>query len=162
MNTDMIEDMLGADEARKMFNAGFVMTKHAFEKKALNPAGVLAGIKGAGKAVAGLFGGAAEVGKGVANSIPALMVGGLGIGALGAIGYNSIKDQLTELSPKEKVMAKIDAIYANRAKEIESSKWMERVTGMRDDLRRNYRKMSPQEYNQKYQALVDALEERMA
>ena len=83
-------------------------------------------------------------------------------GVLSGAGYNIIKDRITAPSPEDEFNNKVKQIVANRRRELEDSKWMERVRGMRDDLSRNYRKMTPEEYSEKYNALVAALDERRA
>lgn len=90
------------------------------------------------------------------------MILGGSTGVLGALGYDVIKEQLTQDDPKVKLRDDIKAIYARKAKELEDSKWMERVRGMRDELVRGYKKMTLDEYREKYDALIKALDERRA
>lgn len=159
----MVEKYLGQEQADEIFSAGFMdaMSDAVSEKRA-SWAKVLAFLKGAGKATVGVGGHAVDAAHKIISTVPGLAVAGLSTGALGAIGYNAIKDNLMENSPKEELDAKIDAMYSNRTKELESAKWMDRVRAMRDELKRGYKKMSVEEYTQKYQALVDALDERKA
>lgn len=163
----MTAEYLGKEQANELFSAGFMdaMFDAKLEKKAeagLTWAKVLSALKGAGKAGASAGAGATEIVSKLISSIPGLAISGMGVGALGAIGYNTVKDQLTERSPKEELSAKLDAMYENRTKELESDKWMDRVRSMRDELKRGYKKMSVEEYSAKYKALVDALDERKA
>lgn len=85
---------------------------------------------------------------------------GLGSGIVGATAYDVVKDKVSREDPKAELNAKMEAIYRGKTRELEDAKWMDRVRAMRDDLRRNYKKMTTEEYAEKYKALVDALDER--
>ena len=74
--------------------------------------------------------------------------------------YNIAKNRMMQESPEDEANRKIEAMYSNKRRELEDSMWMDRVRSMRDELRRNYRRMSTEEYTKKYVDLMDALNER--
>ena len=171
----MIEEILGEQCARDVFLAsvasGLLNEKQAahlndlMEKDA--KIDVLAYLKGVGKGIGGAFGlasGATEKGFKALSKVPSSLMWtailGGGIGALGATGYDAIKERLTSEDPEAKYNAEVEAMYINKKRELEDAKWMTRVREMRDDLRRNHKKMSNEEYTKKYNDLVKALDER--
>jgi len=85
---------------------------------------------------------------------------GAGAGALGAGAYNVFADRMSREDPEAKFNADVEAMYANKRRELSDAKWMAKVREMRDDLKRNHKKMTSKEYSQKYQELLDALDER--
>lgn len=172
----MVESILGRQQAEDIFVAaalsGIVgekrsgavaeeMEKMAGTAKAIEwlskalgaiPAG-LKSVWGAGEKSLGLLSGTAGlVGK------TALL--GTGAGFLGANAYDIIKQHVTEEDPETELKNKIEAIYAAKKRELEDSRWMGRVRKMRDELRRGYKKMTTEEYAEKYKELSDALDER--
>jgi len=88
----------------------------------------------------------------------ALMGGGSGV--LGATAYDAIKERLANEDPEEKFNSDVETYYNMKHRELEDAKWMSRVRAMRDDLKRNYKKMTTEEYAAKYKALSDALDEK--
>lgn len=130
------------------------------EKDAFSIAKFLAGLRTAGRvAVAGtsgLIGAAKAVPKGLLN----LASAGILTGAVAGGAYNTLKDSLQKEDPNTKMNRKIEAMFKNRKRELDDAKWMDRVRSMRDELKRSYKKMTPEEYRKKYDALVAALDER--
>lgn len=106
--------------------------------------------------------GVIETGKFVAG-IPKdlLLYGALTGAAVGASGH-VLTDQLTQDSPEEELNRTLEAMYSAKRKELADAKWMNRVRAMRADLMANRKKMTAEEYTAKYNALVDALNERKA
>jgi hypothetical protein len=145
----MTEGFLNEEEAKAIFMEG---AKSVMPEK---QAGILDSI---GKIGEGAFGAL----KGGAGLMRDFGIYGALAGVLSGAGYNIIKDRVTAPSPEDEFNNKVKQIVANRRRELEDSKWMERVRGMRDELSRNYRKMTPEEYSEKYNALVAALDERRA
>ena len=73
-----------------------------------------------------------------------------------------LKENVASDDPKAELNAKIEAMYKGRQKELEDAKWMAKVRGLRDELKRSYKKMTTDEYTTKYNELVAALDERRA
>jgi hypothetical protein len=104
-----------------------------------------------------------SVGGGVGGLMNLLLKGmSFGAAAGGAVGYgyNALGEALGGNDPKQAFNDRIASIYKNRERELSDAKWMDRVRGMRDDLKRNHKKMTPDEYRTMYNALIDALDER--
>ena len=141
----MTEGFLSEEEAKAIFMEG---AKSAMPEKRAQLGDIASGIWDAAKGSAGL--------------IRDFGIYGALAGVLSGAGYNIIKDRVTAPSPEDEFNNKVRQIVENRRRELEDSKWMERVRGMRDELSRNYRKMTPEEYSKKYNALVAALDERRA
>ena len=141
----MSEECLSKELAETMFMAG---VESVMSKKA--------------SPVSDIGNGFAALGRGGASLLKDLGIYGVMTGALSGAGYNLIKDRMQETSPKDEFNRKVQAMIASRKRELEDAKWMERVRGMRDELRRNYKKMTPEEYSKKYNDLVSALDERRA
>lgn len=141
----MTKNCLSEEEAKAIFMDG---AKSAMPEKQAQIGDVLGGLWNAAKGSAGLI---RDLG----------IYGALG-GALTGAGYNIIKDRITAPSPEDEFNHKVERIVTNHKRELEDAKWMDRVRGMRDELARNYKKMTPEEYAKKYNALVAALDERRA
>ena len=141
----MTKDCLSEEEAKAIFIEG---AKSAMPEKQAQIGDFLGGLWNAAKGSAGLI---RDLG----------IYGALG-GALTGAGYNIIKDRITAPSPEDEFNHKVERIVTNHKRELEDAKWMDRVRGMRDELARNYKKMTPEEYAKKYNALVSALDERRA
>lgn len=141
----MTKNCLSEEEAKAIFMDG---AKSAMSEKQAQIGDVLGGLWNAAKGSAGLI---RDLG----------IYGALG-GALTGAGYNIIKDRITAPSPEDEFNHKVERIVTNHKRELEDAKWMDRVRGMRDELARNYKKMTPEEYAKKYNALVSALDERRA
>ena len=127
------------------------------EKEAAGAYEVFKGILGG---VGNFLSGAGDVVTKTPAALGKLALVGLGTGLVGASAYDVIKDKVTRDDPKAELNAKIEAMYRGKTRELEDAKWMDKVRAMRDDLRRNYKKMTTEEYAEKYKALVDALDER--
>lgn len=107
-----------------------------------------------------LASGAKNIVKGVAGLPKDLMLyGALAGGAVG-VGGQMLTEHLTEESPEEELNRTLEAMYAAKRKELDDAKWMSKVRAMRSDLMANHKKMSVEEYAEKYNALIDALNER--
>ena len=145
----MTEGLLSEEEAKAIFMEG---ARSAMPEK---QADIL-------DSVGKLGAGAVDVLKGGAGLMRDFGIYGALAGVLSGAGYNIIKDRVTSPSPEDEFNNKVRQIVENHRRELEDSKWMERVRGMRDELSRNYRKMTPEEYSEKYNALVAALDERRA
>lgn len=121
---------------------------------------------GAGKAIgSAAIGGAKETASAlskVPGSLGTLALLGSGTGILGATAYDILKENVSSDDPKAELNAKLEAMYNNRKKELEDAKWMAKVRRMRDELKRGYKKMTSEEYESKYNELMEALDERMA
>lgn len=85
---------------------------------------------------------------------------GAGTGVLGASLYDILKERVTQEDPEAQFNADIEAMYANKKRELEDSEWMNKVRALRDELKRGYKKMPTDEYATKYKALLAALDER--
>lgn len=172
----MVESILGRQQAEDIFVAaalsGLVGEKRAgaVAEEMEKGASVGSFIKAApifiDKAI-GYLGDSWKAGKGAVDLVGGLsgLVGktallGAGSGILGANAYDIIKQHVTEEDPETELKNKIEAIYAAKKRELEDSKWMDRVRKMRDELRRGYKKMTTEEYAEKYKELSDALDER--
>ena len=169
----MVEKILGEQQTQDIYFSamltGLLNEKQAAElynciekNAAINFAKILGVLKGLGSAAVG---GAKETANALVK-IPGaagkLALLGAGTGVLGATAYDILKENVSGDDPKAELNAKIEAMYNNRKKELEDAKWMEKVRGMRDELKRGYKKMTSEEYESKYNELVKALNERSA
>jgi hypothetical protein len=134
------------EEYDKAFAAGF---KAAVAEK---QAGVLEDIAKGGR----------DILTGIAGLPKDIMMYGAAAGLATGVGGQMLVDQLTRESPEEELNRTLESMYDARRKELSDAKWMTRVRAMRADLMTNHKKMSVEEYTAKYNALVDALKERMA
>lgn len=166
----MVERYLGESQARSIFMAGANMvldelsgrTRNGLQKTAFP-------WKELGLFLGKIWNGGVEVAKGgldVVKSIPSTVgwtaaAGGVS-GVLGATAYDVVKDLVSREDPETKYNAKIEELYNNKKRELEDAKWMSRVIAMRDELKRDSKKMSQEEYESKYKGLMAALDERMA
>ena len=91
-----------------------------------------------------------------------LMLYGSLAGLATGVGSQMLVDQLTQESPEEEINRTLESMYSARNKEKSDAMWMSRVRAMRSDLMANRKKMSVEEYTSKYNALIDALNERKA
>ncbi len=164
----MVEKYLGKERARDIFLSAFaseVASSAGIEKTAQGPDLGLpkfiyeiardvghAGIGGI-KNLAGLL-------KEVPSGLLWTMGLGAGTGFLGATGYDAIKERIMQEDPEAKFNDELETIYAERKREKEDAKWMDRARKMRDELKRGYKKMTTDEYSAKYKALLDHLDER--
>lgn len=169
----VIEKYLGEKNAEDLFFSsmlvGLMSTNQAEEvKSALEKNAQVAdalklvgsGMKGVASGVKDFFGFGKDVTETGINTALKLMLAGGVSGVIGANLYDAIKDRVTEDDPETKFNVDMEAMYRGRARELEDSKWMAKVRSMRDELRRGYKKMTPQEYRGKYNALLAALDER--
>lgn len=156
----MLEMYLNKDEKSACVKVGFVdrtianMRKKSIEKSA-DGWEVVKDLASAAKYGAGLVADYAKL-------FPQFFLLGASSGALGGIGYHIMKERMAEKDPREDLQRKIESIYKNKARELSDSRWMDKVRSMKDDLVRNHKKMSTEEYTEKYNALVSALDERKA
>lgn len=146
----MIEEILGEKTSRIIYGAGVFSVMS--EKRASAAKEVVGGATAVGS-------GAFKATKGIFGMSKDLALYGAGAGILGGIGYNLLKERMQRSDPEERLNRKIESLYARKNKELESAKWMSKIRAMRDDLRRNYKKMSTEEYTKKYNELIAALEE---
>lgn len=151
----MLERIIGAEAAGDIMFAGMLSGMQtekqaenalSMEKAAFSPVNFIKALWSTGVAGLSLF--------------PKAIMAGLGTGAATGAAYNIIKNRLTDDDPQTKLNNKLEAMYSNKKRELEDAKWMDRIRGMRDDLARNHKKMSQEEYEAKYNALVSALDER--
>lgn len=167
----MVEKILGEQQTKDIYFSamltGLLNEKQAAElynciekDAAFNWAKILGALKGLGSAAVG---GAKETADALAKipgAVGKLALLGAGTGILGATAYDILKENVSGDDPKAELNAKIEAMYNNRKKELEDAKWMGKVRGMRDELKRGYKKMTSEEYESKYNELVEALNER--
>ena len=114
------------------------------------------------KSKSNFLGDIGSVMKGSAGLVKDLAIYGTIAGALSGTGYNILKERVVSDSPEDEYNRKVERIVINKKRELEDAIWMKRVRKMRDELAMNYKKMSPEEYANKYKTLVDALNERNA
>lgn len=121
---------------------------------------------GSGRALgSAAIGGAKETAEALAKipgAVGKLALLGAGTGILGATAYDILKENVSSDDPKAELNAKLEAMYNNRKKELEDAKWMAKVREMRDELKLGYKKMTSEEYESKYNELMEALDERRA
>jgi hypothetical protein len=115
---------------------------------------------------AGILGDIAHGGKAILTGLVELpkdlMLYGSMAGLATGIGGHMLAEQLTQESPEEELNRTLESMYSSRSKELADKRWMNRVRAMRADLMANRKKMSVDEYTSKYNALIDALNERKA
>lgn len=166
----MLDKYLTNDEIRDIFCSA--MFAKAIEKRAVSPA---VGAAGGAAAVGGIdkfvdmvskgLGKAPELTKDVAElymkSIPLSAATSLLLGGAAGGLYHIVKEKMTE-SGDEQISAnnKLQALYNARSAELEDQKWMSKVRKMRDDLKKNMKNMTADEYEAQYNALSEALDER--
>lgn len=170
----MVEKILGSQQTSDIFYSamltGLLNEKQAaelaenLEKKAAFDWAkfLLASSKAIGSAA---IGGAKETASALAKvpgAVGKLALLGAGTGIIGATAYDVLKENVASDDPKAELNAKIEAMYKGRQKELEDAKWMAKVRGLRDELKRSYKKMTTDEYTTKYNELVAALDERRA
>lgn len=168
----MVEQYLGKEAADDIFFAsmlsGLIPEKQACElaigiKKEAISWGAIS--KAIGSIGASIGSGAGHVLKGVKTIPPAIghtaLLGGA-TGVLGATIYDIIKERVSQEDPEAKFNSDIEHLYMSKKRETEDARWMDRVRTLRDELKRGYKKMTTEEYAQKYKALMDALNERSA
>lgn len=171
----MIERFLGEEVAGDIFYAsmitGLMPEKDAsdmelgFEKSAaVDPNTVLKYLNSAGSlaknTIGKLYDAAVGAVKAVPPSLGITMLLGAGTGAIGTMAYDAIKERMSQEDPETKFYSDVEALYAGKKNEKDDSAWMDRVRAMRDDLKRNMKRMSTAEYAEKYKALEKALDER--
>lgn len=166
----MVERYLGKKQAEDIIFASMltgVMTEKqaqdsldGMEKDAFSVVRFLAGLRTAGGVATAGASGLLKAVTAIPNSIKNLTSAGILAGAVAGGAYNTLKDNMQQEDPKTRMNRKIEAIFRNRKRELEDAKWMDRVRSMRNELKSSYRKMSPEEYREKYDALVSALDER--
>jgi len=168
----MIDEILGKEAAGDIFMASMLtglmneaqlanISKCIEKTGAVSPLDILST---AGKGISNVAGGAYKAVGDVIKNAPTVIgtsiLGGAGVGAIGAMAYDAIKENVSHEDPEVEFNRKIEEIYRNKKLEKEDAKWIKRVRTLRDELRRGYKKMSTEEYSRKYKALMDALDER--
>lgn len=113
------------------------------------------------KGIVGISGEGVKLLKNSPSMLGRTMALGAGLGSAGALAYDAMKENLSQEDPDAKFNMDLEALYNGRAMEAADAKWMDRVRSMRDELKRGWKKMTPEEYAGKYDALVSALKERM-
>lgn len=166
----MVEKILGSQQTSDIFYSamltGLLNEKQAaeladnLEKKAAFD--WLKFIRGAGSAVVGGVKDTASALAKIPGAVGKLALLGAGTGIIGATAYDVLKENVASDDPEAELNAKIEAMYKGRQKELEDAKWMAKVRGLRDELKRSYKKMTTDEYTAKYNELVAALDERRA
>jgi len=166
----MVEKILGSQQTSDIFYSalltGLLNEKQAaelaenLEKKAAFD--WLKFLHGAGSAVVGGAKDTASALAKIPGAVGKLALLGAGTGIIGATAYDVLKENVASDDPKAELNAKIEAMYKGRQKELEDAKWMAKVRGLRDELKRSYKKMTTDEYTAKYNELVAALDERRA
>lgn len=154
----MLENYFGKDVARRIFLAGAVSA--SMEKCADGP------LEAVGNWLRGLVGGGTTIGKGALETgketyglATSLGLTGLATGVIGGIGLHLLKERMQRKSPEEDLQRKIEAMYANKSRELENSKKMRAARDKRDLLMRGYKRMTTEEYRSKYNDLMSSLEE---
>lgn len=147
---------LTKEQSAECFKAGFLSC--FAEKRAQHGFALAPYIKDIGGVLKGVWSG----GKELLSAAGTAATMGAGSGVLGALAADVIKEQLTREDPKVKLSGKLEKLYAGKSRELDDSQWMARVRAMRDELRRGYKKMTVEEYRDKYNNLVKALDERKA
>ena len=153
----MVEKYLGKRQARDLFCASAVANL-VTEKRA--QAGTWGIVKDIGGALGGGAGHLIDAVKGVPPALGWLMLTGAGLGTVGALAHNAIKERVSHDDPEVDFNTEIEALYNARRRELADAKWMSKVRSMRDELKRGYKKMTTEEYAKAYKALEDALDER--
>jgi hypothetical protein len=168
----MVEKILGEQQTKDIFFSAMLtgllnekqaaeiaegLEKNAQAGKKFNWLKLLGGIGNT------IIGGAKDIGSALMKAPDAaskIALLGAGTGVLSATAYDILKDNVSSDDPKTELNAKIEAMYNNRKKELEDAKWMAKVRGMRDELKRDYKKMTSEEYESKYNKLLESLDER--
>lgn len=166
----MVEKYLGKDAADSIFTAAVITAKipekqacalaDGLEKDAFPLSDVIKSLKGLGGAATGAVDKLIDYAGSSAKAVGLLATIGAGTGVAGASIWDMLKTRYSQEDPETEFNNKAEAMYGDRKRELADAKWMDRVRRMRDELRRGYKKMSTEEYAEKYQALQDALDER--
>ena len=148
----MVEKYLGRQQADDLFRASMI-AELATEKQA----GVLGDV---GSLLSNGVGGVLGAIKEVPSSLGWLALTGAGLGTVGSLAYDAVKERMSHDDPEAEFNADIEALYEARRRELDDAKWMSKVRTMRDELKRGHKKMTTKEYAKAYKALEDALDER--
>lgn len=152
----MVERILGKDIAEDIFRAsivaGLMQEKKAYD--AIEPILKEAGWMG------DIASGLKNIVTGAPSAIGWTMGAGAASGVLGASLYDIVKERVSHEDPEEKFNSEVEAMYSQRARELEDAEWMAKVRAMRDDLKRGHKKMPADEYRRKYDRLMKLLESR--
>lgn len=172
----MVEEILGYRQAKDIFFSamltGMMTEKQAsdifgdMEKSAQNGGGKGAGLLGWAKLIGGMLTGGFDAAGSVAKEVPSALLNtallGASVGGLGAMGYDTIKERLSDEDPETKHHAKLESMYAAKRTEENDSRWMAKVRAKRDNLLRNYKKMPTEEYAKAYKDLMEELDKKKA
>jgi len=165
----MVEKYLGKEVADDIFLSSMISSlltekdaevHDGTEKRAMNSAEVWNILKGVMSGAQTATGGIANVIKAIPSAIGWTALAGGTAGALGSTAYDVIKDRVSRDDPDASFNAEMESMYSGKKRELDDAQWMSRVIAMRDDLKRNYKKMTTEEYAAKYKALSDALDEK--
>ena len=141
----MVKRYLSEEEVGRIYDAGF--SSGCMEKGA----GVLDK----------LVSGAGDVVMSIPTAIASLLALGVGAGALSGVTYNIAKNRLSaSASEKEDEMTKKTLLYNSKNKEMADARWMNDVRDMKAELVKGMKKMTPEEYRTKYEALSRLIDER--
>ena len=159
----MVEQILGKRQAEDIFFSsmltGLLNEKQASEimEKSAKPLDVI-------KYLTGLVGsGLGMVKDTVKFGPPALgwtALLGASAGGLGAMGYDAIKERVSQDDPEAKFNMDMEALYSGKRRELEDARWMARVRAKRDKLKREGKKMDPDEYEKAYNSLLADLDSK--
>jgi hypothetical protein len=169
----MVKKILGEQQANDIYFSA-MLTRMLNEKQAADLAEgleknaaidwskILGGLKSLGGIAVGGLKGIGDVLVKAPDAAAKLALLGTGTGVLGATAFDILKENVSGDDPNAELNTKIEAMYNNRKKELEDAKWMSKVRRIRDELKRDYKKMTSEEYELKYNELMEALNERMA
>lgn len=142
----MVKRYLSEEEVGRIYDAGF--SSGCMEKDALF---------GLDKVLSG----AGDVVMSIPTAIASLLALGVGAGALSGVTYNIAKNRLSaSASEKEDEMTKKTLLYNSKNKEMADARWMNDVRDMKAELVKGMKKMTPEEYRTKYEALSKLIDER--
>ena len=162
----MVEEIIGKRSAEDIFFSA-MLSGMVTEKKAsdlfvsLEKRGgsdLLAWLKGIGGALMSGGGMVVDTAKAIPPALGWTALLGASAGGLGAMGYDALKERVTEEDPEAKFNAEIEALYAGKNRELDDAKWMARMRKKRDRLKREWKKMDPQTYAKEYASLVSDLD----
>lgn len=162
----MIEDYISRESMNDIYTAGF-MTSGMTDEQSMEilsemekDSQALGWTNLVGRTVVGSVSGLGKLLLEAPSAFGTVMLAGAGLGTLGTMAYDSIKENLSKEDPKEKLNNKIEAYYKNKTRESEDAKWIADARAKRDKLMREKKKMSPEEYSKAYNDLKALLDTR--
>jgi hypothetical protein len=159
----MVEQILGKRQAEDIFFSsmltGLLNEKQASEimeksAKSLDVIKYLTGLVGSG------LGMVKDTVKATPPALGWTALLGASAGGLGAMGYDAIKERVSQDDPEAKFNTDIEALYSGKRRELEDARWMARVRAKRDKLKREGKKMDPDAYEKAYNSLVAELDSK--